>query len=127
MSYKNNSIKERFDLFITAAGETVKTTVDLDKNASVVTGIAITSNDENLLHARGTQGIRINDTEVLPENYESKLIMTGLNVSPNARMIDLSDFPAGNRRVEIQFTDVENAAVGFSPYRVSFYFYSTCA
>lgn len=125
MSY--NKRKERFDIQITTAGETVKKTFELDKHADILIGLSITSNSPDLLYFRGTQKIQINDQEIYPEGFESKLLMAGLNVAPDNRKNDLENMPTGNGRIEIYFTDVPDSRSRFEPYRVSFYFYSKSA
>ncbi len=124
MSYKNNIIKERFDLKITAATQVFKGDFELDKNADTVLGIAMTSDRDDLLYHRGSQKIQLNDQELFPEDYESKLLMTGLNVSPNERMILIGDAPSGNGKVEVWFKDTDSPSAVFAPYRVTLYVFS---
>jgi len=124
MSYKHNIIKERFDLQITAANETKKGEFELDKNADILFGVAITSDNEELLFYRGSQKMQVNDKELFPEDFESKLLMTGLCVSPNNRMIKVGMVKSGNGMVEVWFKDTNHPKTKFSPYRVTFYFFS---
>ena len=124
MSYKYNIIKERFDLAITNANEVVKAEFELDNNASHLFGIALTSNREDLLYFRGSQKIQLNDKELFPEDFESKLLMTGLSVSPNQRMVKIGRVPTGGRIVEVAYKDQDHPNGNFAPYRVSFYFFS---
>lgn len=124
MSYKHNIIKDRFDIAVTSADETFKATFELDKHADLLMGIAITSDSESSVYYRGSQKIQLNDQELFPEDFESKLLMTGMNVSPNDRMIKTGDVPTGNGRVEVWFKDATHPLQNFQPYRVSFYFFS---
>ena len=124
MSYKHNIIKERFDLQITTANETKKGEFELDKNADVLYGVAVTSDKEDALYYRGSQKMQINDQELFPEDFESKLLMTGLSVSPNNRMVKVGFIQTGNGMVEVWFKDTNHPAVAFSAYRVTFYFFS---
>ncbi|MBL4862068.1 MAG: hypothetical protein JKY09_03505, partial [Crocinitomicaceae bacterium] len=103
---------------------TVKGEFQLDNNAEIVYGLAITSDSEASLYYRGTQKIQINDRELLPEGFESKLLMTGLSVAPNDRMIKTGIVKTGNGRVEVWFTDLDHPRQRFAPYRVTFYFFS---
>lgn len=116
-------IKERFDLQATEGG-TTKAQFELDKNAKFLIGIAITSDLDAKLYFRGSQKIQINDKELFPENYESKLLLSGLNVAPDERMVDLGVVPTGNGKLDVWFTDTKHAEVPFAPYRVSVYTYS---
>jgi len=124
MSYKHNIIKERFDLKVIEPNQVFKAEFELDKNANFVIGIGITSDRDDLLFYRGTQKIQLNDKELFPENFESRLLMSGINVSPNNRMIKIGDIESGNGRLEIWFKDQDHSNARFTPYRVTFYTYS---
>lgn len=121
MNYKFNLIKERFDMQITTENQVFKQTFEMDKNARLLVGMAITSNRDDMLFYRGSQKIQLNDWELFPEGFESKLLMSGLNVSPNERMIILDDIETGNRKIEITYTDKTHELVKFVPYRVTIY------
>lgn len=124
MSYKHNIIKERFDLKVMQANQVYKGEFEVDKNANYVIGIAITSDKEDLLYYRGTQKIQLNDKELFPEEFESKLLMSGLNVSPNERMIDTGLIEVGNNKMDVWYRDMDHSNTVFSPYRISIYVYS---
>lgn len=114
-------VKKRFDINVTAALQTVSQTFELDKNITHVKGILITSDKDDLLYYRGSQRIEMNKGEIVPENYESKLLMSGINLSPNHRFYEIGDMPAGNGQVKITYIDREDNRVPFEAYRVSLY------
>lgn len=124
MSYKHNLIKERFDVQITAENQTFKQEFELDKNANYLIGIALTSNRDDLMFYRGSQKILLNDMELFPEGFESKLLMSGLNVAPDNRLITLGELSTGNGKIEIAYTDKTHELIKFSPYRVTIYTFS---
>lgn len=124
-TYKHNIIKERFDIKITQAGQTVKGEFELDKNAGIVRGILLTSDFDEQLFFRGSQKIQLNDQELFPEGFESKLLMSGLNVAPDDRSITVGNIPSGNGRMEIWYTDTNHSNSRFVPYRVSIYVFSS--
>lgn len=124
MSFKHNLIKERFDINVATAGNTFKGEFELDKNANFLLGIAITSDRDDLLFYRGSQKILLNDMELFPEDFESRLLLSGLNVSPDERMITLGKLPTGNGKLDISFKDTNHPETTFTPYRVSFYAFS---
>ena len=124
MSYKHNIIKERFDLKVTAPNQVFKGEFELDKNANVIIGLGITSDRDDLLFYRGSQKIQINDKELFPEDFESRLLMSGINVSPNSRMVKVGQLAIGNGRFEIWFKDQDHSNAKFTPYRVTFYTFS---
>lgn len=121
MSFKLHLIKERFDIEVTSANRQYKASFELDKNANELLGIALTSDRDDLLFYRGSQKIQLNDRELFPEGFESKLLMSGLNVAPDERMITVGSIPTGNGVLDVWYTDVDHDLGVFVPYRVSVY------
>jgi hypothetical protein len=117
------TVKKRFDIYVEAANSTVSKTFELDKNISHVKGILLTADFDDMLYFRGSQKIEINKEEVFPELYESKLLMSGINVGPNHRYYDLGMVPVGNRSVRIDFKDTDDNRTQFAAYRVSMYLF----
>ena len=113
--------KKRFDIKITTANSTVSNTFELDKNIMKVNGLLVTSDKDDLLYYRGTQKIEINKEEYFPDNYESKLLMSGINVAPKQRYYDLGGVAPGNGLVKITYVDLDDGRTAFAPYRVSLY------
>jgi hypothetical protein len=114
-------IKKRFDISVTQGDAVHSKTFELDKNITLVHGILFTSDRDDLLYYRGSNKVEINGQEIFPEEYESKLLMTGLNVSPNERFYNLGGMQPGNGKVKIEFRDNPEERLGFSNYRVSIY------
>jgi hypothetical protein len=114
-------IKKRFDFTIAQAGERVQPSFELESTITQVDGILLTSDKDDLLYYRGTQGIEINSSEIVPEGYESRLLMSGLNVKPSDRYYPITVTNVGNGLVEVDFTDVEDERAPFESYRVSIY------
>lgn len=122
---QNKIIKERFTLEVTSAAETFKQSFEVDKNADKIIGVAVSSDRDDILYYRGTQAIKINDEEFFPENYESKHLMSGINVSPNERYFRLGRINPGNRKVEIIYTDSGlSDMVDFAQHKVYVYVFS---
>lgn len=113
-------IKKRFDLQVTAAQSKVSETFELDKNIKNIKGILLTSDKEDILYFRGTQKLLVNSLEIFPENYESRLLMSGINVSPNDRYYKTC-IPTGNGKVQIEYIDKADGRTGFQSHRVSLY------
>jgi hypothetical protein len=125
MSYRSNIIKEYVDVQVTAPNNTFKGSFEVDKHVKHIIGIALTSNFEDRIYYRGSQRISINEKEIYPENYESKLLMQGLNVAANDRIIKIDEgFEPGNRKVEIAYKDTDHPYTPFIPYSVRLYVYS---
>jgi len=114
-------VKKRFDLQVTSEAQVVTEIFQLDKNITTIKGILLTSSADDLLYYRGSQRIEINKAEVVPDNYESKLLMSGINLSPNHRWYEIGELPAGNGLVKISYTDRIDTRTSFEPYRVSLY------
>jgi hypothetical protein len=124
MSYKHNIIKERFDILVTSSDDSFRGEFELDKHANYLLGIAITSDKEEQLFYRGTQKIQLNDIELFPEGFESKLLLSGLNVAPDNRMITVGELPTGNGKLDVLYKDTSVTGMVFVPYRVSIYTFS---
>ena len=116
-----NIVKKRFDINITEADKIFSKSFELDKTIAFVNGILFTSDKDDLIYYRGSQKVEINKQEVFPENYESKLLMTGINVSPNERFYDVGDLPVGNGNVKVEYKDINDGRTSFEPYRISIY------
>lgn len=114
-------VNKRFDIQITSDQQVVTQTFELDKNITHVKGILLTSDKDDLMYYRGSQRIEINKAEVVPENYESKLLMSGINLSPNLRWYEIGNLPAGNGLVTILYKDRTDNRTSFETYRVSLY------
>jgi hypothetical protein len=112
---------KRFDLVVDQANKAYSKSFELDKTITAIKGLLISSNREDLVYFRGTQKIEINKDEFFPENYESKLLMTGINVSPNRRYYDLGSVPPGNGIIKVDYTDTDDGRTNFSAYRLYVY------
>ncbi|MDP1800826.1 MAG: hypothetical protein Q8L81_05710 [Bacteroidota bacterium] len=125
MSHRIKIIKEWVDVNVTAANQIFKESFEVDKHVSKIIGIAFTTNNDSMPYYRGSQKISINEKEIYPEGYESKILMQGFNVPVNERIISLGEeLEPGNRRVEIEYKDENHLFVAFSPYKVRLYVYS---
>ena len=114
-------IKKRFDINVTQANTTVSKTFELDKNITAIYGLLFTSDRDDLMYYRGSQKVEINREEIFPENYESKLLMSGLNVSPNERYYKVNGMSPGNGNVKVDFKDTNDDRLPFAAYRISIY------
>ncbi|MBK6834049.1 MAG: hypothetical protein IPG89_07165 [Bacteroidetes bacterium] len=125
MTHRSKIIKEWVDVHVTDAKKNFKASFEVDKHASRIIGISISSDADEKLYFRGSQRIAINEKEIYPEDYESKMLMQGLNVAVNERIIKIGEeMEPGNRKVEIDYKDSEHSNAPFSPYRVRLYVYS---
>ncbi|HTF02410.1 MAG TPA: hypothetical protein VK826_00230 [Bacteroidia bacterium] len=129
MSVKQNKmIKEVFTLDVDTDGGIHKGSFEVDKNADKIIGIAICSSRDDIAYYRGAQAIKINEEEFFPENFETKNLMSGLNVPPNLRFYRLGNIDPGNRKVEIIYTDSGLAdVVAFEAHKIFLYVYSSLA
>lgn len=114
-------IKKRFDIDVASANATFSKTFELDKSIIAIHGLLFTSDRDDLMYYRGSQKIEINREEIFPEQYESKLLMTGVNVSPNERYYKLGGLVPGNGKVKVDYKDTNDDRLPFAAYRVSLY------
>src|SRR5688500_20182130 len=80
---ENRLVDKIFTFLVEDAGQPVNKKFDLDKNVKVVHGIAISSDKPNLLFYRGSQRLELSGDELFPEDYESKMFMSGMAVAPD--------------------------------------------
>lgn len=93
---------------------------DLDKNVRVVLGLLVSSDNPRLLFFRGSQRLEISGDELYPEDYESKLLMSGISVPPNEKYVELGNgVLAGNGEIKILYKDTDNTNAPFVPYKVT--------
>ena len=114
-------VKKRYDIDVTAANAIHTKTFELDKTVEKVHGLLFSSDRDDLMYYRGSGKIEINSDEIFPEGYETKLLMSGLNVSPNERYYNLGGVLPGNFKVKVEYKDTADARLQFVPYRVSIY------
>ncbi len=115
-------VKKRYSFIVDTPGTSYSKKFDLDKNIKLVRGILISSDKPDLLFFRGSQKITVNGEELFPEDYESKLLMSGISVPPDQKYADLGDgVIAGNGEVKISYKDSENSTTSFSSYEVNLY------
>lgn len=114
-------VKKRFDINVTAANTIHSKTFELDKNITAIHGLLMASSRDDMMYYRGSQKIEINREEIFPEGYESKLLMTGINVSPNDRYYNLGGKAPGNGKVNVDYKDADYTGLDFAEYRISIY------
>jgi hypothetical protein len=114
-------VKKRYDIDVTAANAIHTKTFELDKTVEKVHGLLFSSDRDDLMYYRGSGKIEINSDEIFPEGYETKLLMSGLNVSPNERYYNLGGVLPGNFKVKVEYKDTADARLQFVPYRVTIY------
>ncbi|MGC4036077.1 MAG: hypothetical protein QM764_08950 [Chitinophagaceae bacterium] len=114
-------IKKRFDIDVTESNAVFSKTFELDKNITAVHGILFTGSRDDLLYYRGSNKVELNRQEIFPEGYESKLLMTGLNVSPNDRFYNLGGMVPGNGKLKVDYKDNDDERIEYHNYRVTIY------
>jgi hypothetical protein len=117
----SNKIIKRFDIAVAAANAKVSKSIDLEKTITHIEGLLLTSDKDDLLYYRGSQKIEISKEEIFPETFESKLLMSGVNVAPNKRFYELDHVANGNGNVKIEYQDKDDSRADFEAYRISLY------
>lgn len=108
-----------FSFTVDAQGQPYSKKFDLDKNVKLVRGIVLSSDRLNMLFYRGSQRIEISGDELFPEDYESKLLMSGIAVPPDQRFKSLGNgVVAGNGEFKISYKDTSNPNANFQAYKV---------
>ena len=113
-------VYKRFSFIVDTANTNYPKKFDLDKDIRIVKALQMTSSQSNMLFYRGSQRIEISGDELYPEDYESKLLMSGISVPPEERFSELgNNVLAGNGEVKVLYKDKDNPSTFFSPYEVS--------
>lgn len=108
-----------YSFMVEAEGIPVSKKFDLDKNVKLVHGILLSSDKPNLLFYRGSQRIEVSGDEIFPEDFESKVLMSGLSVAPDEKYRSLGNgVVAGNGEVKVQYKDTPNPNAPFAAYKV---------
>ena len=108
-----------FDVQITAAGQSVKKTFELDKSVKAITHYTILSNREDLAYYRGSFRLEINKDEIVPDGYSTKKIMCWPTVSANDRLKSIGKRSTGNGLIDFEYTETNDGLTVFAPYTVS--------
>lgn len=112
-------VYKRFNLNVDQAEKSYPKTFNLDKTIKLVRGIVMSSSLPMLIYYRGTQQIVIAGDEIIPEDFESKILMSGVSVPPEDKFLDMgNNLLAGNGEIKILYKDEENALAPFQPYQV---------
>ncbi len=114
-------VRKRYDLKIITQKGSHSQTFNLDKNIKFIKGIMMSADRDDLIFYRGCQRIEINGVEYFPENYESKHLMCGQNVSPHNRFYDMGAIPTGNGVIKVTYQDADSDLGPWEPYRISLY------
>ncbi len=114
-----NIVYKTFSFLVDTPAQSYTKTFELDKNIKMVRALMLSSNKPNQLFFRGSQKLEINSEELYPEDYESRLLMSGISVPPNDRYVDMGDAVlAGNGEVKIVYKDIDNTLAVFDAYLV---------
>ncbi|WP_375559081.1 hypothetical protein ACE193_15235 [Bernardetia sp. OM2101] len=120
-------LRQPFELEIGTDGATVSETFRLDQDIVCVTGISLSSDDNERLVARTkVNELRIDNFETIRDVYADRFFHSE-NVAANSRMYDISQLDKdlegigtqGTREVNVSYTD--NGAAGFATYTVRLY------
>lgn len=108
-----------YAFMVESEGEPVNKKFDLDKNVKLVHGIMMSSDRPDLLFYRGSQRIELSGEELFPEDFESKIFMSGMAVAPDDKYRSLGNgVVAGNGEFKIQYKDSSNVNAPFAAYKV---------
>ena len=108
-----------FDVQVSAAGQSVKKTFELDKSVKAITHFTILSNRDDLAYYRGAFGLDINKDEVIPSGYSTKIVMCWPSVAADARLKSIGRKPTSNGLVDFSYADTNDGLTTFQPYTVT--------
>src|SRR6185437_13596941 len=99
-------VKRRYSFQVTTPSTLYPQKFELDKNVKLVKELLMSSSNPSLLFYRGSQRLEINGEEIYPEDFESRLLMSGISVPPDQKFASLGEaVVAGNGEIKLQFKD----------------------
>lgn len=111
-------VYKRFSITVDTPATSYNKKFDLDKNIALVLALQVTSDHPELMYYRGSQRIEINGDEIFPEDYDSKLLMSGLTVAADDRFVQLGNGAiAGNGEIKVLFKDAANTSAAYQTYQ----------
>lgn len=111
-------VYKRFYITVDTAANSYNQKFDLDKNIALVLALQVTSDHPELIYYRGSCRIEINGDELYPEDYDARLLMSGLTVPADDRFVQLGDgVVAGNGEIKVLYKDIANTAAAYQTYQ----------
>ena len=89
---------------VAQSGEKVKFSADTDKMYRQITGLYASLPEDKAVTGTSLE-LKISDKEIFPEDFEIKMISTGMNVSPNERFYERINEEANGSRIEGRLSD----------------------
>ncbi|MCD6068907.1 MAG: hypothetical protein K0S33_3733 [Bacteroidetes bacterium] len=108
-----------YDVQITAAAQTFRKTIELDKSVKAITHYTILSNREDLAYYRGSFKLDINKDEIAPDGYSVKKVMCWPTIPPDARLKSIGRRETGNGQIQFEYTDSNDGLTTFQPYVIT--------
>lgn len=113
------SLGDFIDITVDEEEGTFSQSIEVDKNATFILGVVLSSFHPDLPYLRGTFSLKINDEEFFPESTEAMKLMCGIDVPPHQRYYHFKKpVETGNRKVEFKYTDNANTAAAYETYNV---------
>jgi hypothetical protein len=110
---------KEYDITISADGETVKKTFEVDKSVKTVKGVMLLSNRPDLVFYRGSLRLEINKEEIFPEGYSASRLLSSPNVKPNDRIYAIGEHEVSNGLIKIEYTDAADGRTVFAAHTVT--------
>lgn len=113
---------KRFTIAVGTAATSYNVKFVLDKDVTLIRSLLVTADRPDLLFFRGSQRIEISGEEIFPEDFESRLLMSGIEVPPDDRYASLADgkgIPSGNGEVKVLYKDNNYGNTTFAAYTVT--------
>ena len=89
---------------VTQSGEKVKFSADTDKMYRQITGLHASLSEDKAVTGTSLE-LKISDKEIFPEEFEIKMVTTGMNVPPNDRFYERINEEANGSRIEGRLSD----------------------
>jgi hypothetical protein len=111
-----------FVIEVNTSGQYVEDDFEFDRRIQKITGVQVTAHYQDRAYLRGTQYIEINGDPILPEDYDTKMLISNSGVDPNPRFLYLGDIKPGNLKCKIKYQDTDHPSAPFVPYKIKYHF-----
>lgn len=111
-----------FIVQVSTSGAYIDREFDFDSRVKRIVSMQVIADFPDKAYFRGTQGIEINGDQIMPEEVDTKILMSNSGVDPNPRFLDLGDVKPGNLKCRIKYRDSEHPTAAFAPYKVKYLF-----
>jgi hypothetical protein len=85
----------------------------IDKNAKFISGLQLLGSNKSAIVFRGNFGLSVDGDTLIQNNTPAELYVNSVAVAGKDRYADLGDVMPSNGKIDVVYTDADNAAVAW--------------